>query len=374
MSVFTTRSVPFFDYPQVFLEHEKEILEIVADVGRRGAFILQQDVQQFEDALGQYIGVRHVIGVANATDALWMLCRAAGLGPGDEVVFCTHTMVATAAGIHFTGATPVPCETGRDFEMDAESVEKCVTPRTRAIMPTQLNGRCADMDALRKICDRHRLMLLEDSAQALGAKFKGQCAGTFGRGGVISFYPAKTLGCLGDGGCVVTNDDDVAFKVRQYRDHGRNAQLEAEVWCLNSRLDNLQAAILLYKLAYYDQWIKRRREIAALYQSRLADVEQLTLPPGPDADADRFDVFQNYEIAAEQRDALQTHLRQRGIGTIVQWGGAPVHLMRRLGFKHALPYTEQLFERLLLLPMNHFLSDDDVQYVCQEIRRFYGAP
>ena len=372
MTAIATRNVPFFDYPQVFREHEKEILEIVADVGRRGAFILQKDVDEFEEAIGRSIDARHVIGVANATDALWMLCRAAGLGPGDEVVFCTHTMVATAAGIHFTGATPVPCETGPDLVMDPSSAAKCITPRTKAIMPTQLNGRCADMDALRALCDQHGLMLLEDSAQALGAKFKGQCAGTFGHGGVISFYPAKTLGCLGDGGCVVTNDDEIASKVRQYRDHGRNADLEAEVWCLNSRLDNLQAAILLYKFKYYDHWIQRRREIAAMYQHRLADMEQLVLPPGRDDDADRFDVFQNYEIAAEQRDALRQHLRDRGVGTIIQWGGKPVHLMRRLGFQQELPYTEELFTRLLLLPMNHFLSDDDVEYVCQVIRAFYA--
>jgi dTDP-4-amino-4,6-dideoxygalactose transaminase len=372
MATSATHNVPFFNYPQVFLEDEQRILEIVADVGRRGAFILQKDVEEFEEAVGQRIGANHVIGVANATDALWMLCRAAGLGPGDEVIFCTHTMVATAAGIHFTGARPIPCETGWDHEMDPESVEQMITPKTKAIMPTQLNGRCADMDALRTICNKHGLILLEDSAQALGAKYKGQCAGTFGRGGVISFYPAKTLGCLGDGGCVVTNDNEIASKVRQYRDHGRNANLEAEVWCLNSRLDTLQAAILNFKLTKYDGWIERRRQLADLYQQGLADLAELTLPPGPSDDPDRFDIFQNYEIETDRRDELQAFLREQGVGTLVQWGGTPVHLMNKLEFDQSLPYTEELFSRLIMLPMNHFLSDEDVEYVCQAIRSFFG--
>ena len=372
MATSTTRNIPFFNYPQVFVEDEEKILEIVADVGRRGAFVLQNDVEEFEQALGNRTGARHVIGVANATDALWMLCRAAGLGPGDEVIFCTHTMVATAAGIHFTGATPVPCETGWDHEMDPKSVKQLITGKTKAIMPTQLNGRCADMDALQEICDQYGLTLLEDSAQALGAMYKSQCAGTFGLGGVISFYPAKTLGCLGDGGCVLTNDDEIAAKVRQYRDHGRNADLEAEVWCLNSRLDNLQAAILNYKLTKYDGWIERRRELAGLYHSSLSEVAELTLPPGPAEAPDRFDVFQNYEIEAEQRDALQAFLRERGVGTLIQWGGTPVHLMRKLGFDQSLPFTEELFGRMIMLPMNHFLSNEDVEYVCETIRAFYG--
>lgn len=372
MTSSTTRTVPFFNYPQVFLDDEQEILDIVADVGRRGAFILQNDVERFEQAIGKLIGAKHVVGVANATDGLWMLCRAAGLGPGDEVIFCTHTMVATAAGIHFTGAQPIPCETGWDHQMDPESVESLITPRTKAIMPTQLNGRCADMDALRAICDKHGLALLEDSAQALGAKYKGQCAGTFGLGGVISFYPAKTLGCLGDGGCVVTNDDEIAGKVRQYRDHGRNAELEAEVWCLNSRLDNLQAAILNHKLSKYDDNIVRRRSIARVYQQRLGHLTQLVLPPGPDDDLDRFDIFQNYEMEAAQRDALQAHLKDCGIGTLIQWGGKPVHEFPKLGFVQKLPFTEQLFERLLMLPMNQFLADSDVEYVCDSIIDFYS--
>ena len=367
------KNVPFFRYPDVFLDDESAILEIVADVGRRGAFILQGDVEQFEKSLACRIGAKHVVGVANATDALFMLCRASGMGSGDEVIFCSHTMVATAAGIHFSGATPVPVETGLDHEIDPGSVEAAVTPRTKAVMLTQLNGRCADMDTLRDICDKHGLFLLEDSAQALGAKYKGQCAGTFGRGGVFSFFPAKTLGCLGDGGCVVTNDDEIYEKVVLYRDHGRNSDLDVECWCLNSRLDNLQAAILNYKLSKYDEQIARRREIASLYQDLLCSVDHLVLPPGPNADPDRFDIFQNYEIEADRRDELRSHLADNGVGTLIQWGGKAVHEFRKLGFTEKLPFTEHLFTRLLMLPMNTSLSDEDVKYVCSVIMEFYSS-
>ncbi|WP_034622801.1 DegT/DnrJ/EryC1/StrS family aminotransferase [Desulfovermiculus halophilus] len=365
------RKVPFFVYPDVYRDDAEEIQKIVDDVGNRGAFILQKDLEQFEKNLSDYLGIKHVLGVGNATDGLYMLCRASGLGPGDEVLFCTHTMVATAAGISFSGATPVPVETGWDHEMDPSSVEQAITSKTKAIMPTQLNGRCADMDALQKIADKHGLFILEDSAQALGAKYKGKCAGSFGRGGVISFYPAKTLGCLGDGGCIITNDDEVYEQCKLFRDHGRIDTLEVVCWCLNSRLDNLQAAILDYKLTKYDQAISRRREIAGKYQEGLGGLDAVRLPPGPEQDADRFDIFQNYEIEAERRDELKSYLAENGIGTMIQWGGLPVHAMKKLGFTRSLPFTEQLFEKLLMLPMNTSLTDDDVEYVCATIRQFY---
>ncbi len=205
----------------------------------------------------------------------------------------------------------------------------------------------------------------------MGAKYKDEIAGSFGKGGVISFYPAKTLGCLGDGGCILTNDDEVYEKIHLYRDHGRAENLEVVCWAMNSRLDNLQAAILNHKLKTYDQKIARRREIARMYEDRLKDLDELVLPPGPDSDPDRFDIFQNYEIEAERRDGLKAYLADNGVGTLIQWGGMPVHVFRKLGFTQSLPYTEKLFERLLMLPMNTSLSDEDVEYVCEIVRKFY---
>ena len=368
----TDRTVPFFDYPDVFASDEETFTKIFVDVGRRGAFIQQKDLEEFECRIAAYLGARHVLGIANATDALHLAIRAIGIGPGDEVIFCSHTMVATAAAVHFAGGTPVPVECGADHLMDPQSVEAAITSRTKALLPTQLNGRTCDMDALQTIADKQGLQIIEDAAQALGAKFNDRCAGTFGSAACISFYPAKTLGCLGDGGCVITNDDNIHAKLRQLRDHGRNEAGEVKMWGLNSRLDNLQAAILNHKLTLYDAAIARRREIAQLYDTHLRDHPQLVLPPTPGCDAQHFDIYQNYELEAENRDQLQSFLKDKGVGTLVQWGGKAVHQFRDLGFTQQLPRTERLFERLLMLPMNTSLTDADVLYVCDCMSSFYA--
>jgi dTDP-4-amino-4,6-dideoxygalactose transaminase len=197
-------------------------------------------------------------------------------------------------------------------------------------------------------------------------------AGTFGAASAISFFPAKTLGSLGDGGAVLTSDDAIAQRVRRLGDHGRSGSGEIEDWGLNSRLDNLQAAILDWRLARLDSAIERRRSIARRYHARLSSLGPLVLPPAPDDAGPHFDTYQNYEIEAEQRDKLRAFLESRGIGTIVQWGGKAVHQWPALGFKVRLPFTERLFERLLLVPMNTSLSDDEADYVCDQISAFYG--
>ena len=365
MTPAAARSVPFFDYRRAFCAQEAELVEIFRDTGRRGAFILQEDLSRFEQNLTRFTGARYAWGVGNATDALLIALRAAGIGPGDEVIFCSHTMVATAAAIQFSGARPVPVECGADHLIDPESVAASITPRTRAILPTQLNGRTADMDALA----RFGLPLIEDAAQALGSRFNGQAAGTFGIASAISFYPAKMLGCLGDGGAVLTNDETVSRRIAELRSHGCNPGGQVVSWGLNSRLDNLQAAILDFRLRDLEGAIERRRAIAAFYRAALSEVEELVLPPydGPG----HFDVFQNYEVEASRRDELRAFLNAKGVGTLIPWGGNAVHQWQGLGFNIRLPRTEELFRRLLLLPMNPWLSDDDVAYVADCVRRFY---
>ena len=368
------RSVPFFDYPHLFLSEEQELTAIFRDVGLRGAFILQEDLIRFERNLANYLGVKYALGVGNATDGLLLALRAAGIGPGDEVIFCSHTMVATPAAIHFAGATPVPVECGDDHLIDPEAVESAVTPRTRAILPTQLNGRTADMQMLEVIAKRHNLAIIEDAAQALGSRFQGRAAGSFGLASAISFFPAKTLGCLGDGGAILTNSDQIYERVIQLRDHGRGLDGEIVSWGLNSRLDNLQAAILDFRLASYGTAVARRRELAGLYRDGLEAIPEVKLPPGPDDDPDHFDVFQNYEIEAEGRDELRAFLKARQIGTSLPWGGKAVHQWPRLGFTARLPFTERLFQRVLLLPLNLSLTHHDVHYICNTIEEFYRLP
>jgi len=367
-----SRVVPFFNYQGAFLAQRDAFLETIGDVIRRGAYIQQKDLADFEAHLASYLGVRHAIGVGNATDGLLMLCRAAGLGPGDEVIFPSHTMVASAAAVALVGATPVPVDIGEDHLIDPGAIEPAITPKTRAILPVQLNGRTCAMDTIIAIASRHHLVIIEDAAQALGSRYKGQFAGTFGIGGAFSFYPAKILGCLGDGGAVVTNDDEIARKVRLYRDHGRNpVSGEVELWGMNSRLDNLQAALLDYQFRDYQNTIERRRSLAALYQEGLGGVLGIGLPPGPSASSDHFDVFQNYEIEADRRDDLRSYLSDRGVGTIMQWGGKAVHQFPALGLTQSLPRTERFFRRCLMLPLNLTLEDEDVRYVCAMIRAFY---
>lgn len=256
--------------------------------------------------------------------------------------------------------------------LDAADVEKRITSKTKAIMPVQINGRTCDMDALRAVAEKHGVMIVEDAAQGLGSRFNGQCAGTFGKFGTISFYPAKLLGCFGDGGAIVTNDDEVASQIALLKDHGRNADGRVVAWGYNSRLDNMQAAVLDYKLKSYPQEIERRRSVAARYQAGLGDLAELRLPPAPDADARHFDVYQNYELEADRRDELRAHLDAQGVKTIIQWAGTPVHQFKELGFTVDLPKTDAFFKRCLMLPMNSAITDEEVDYIVKVIRGFYG--
>lgn len=365
--------IPFFRYSHLFDQYRDETLAAMIDVMERGAFILQKDCAEFERGIERFLSVKHAVGVANGTDGLIIALRAAGVQPGDEVIVPSHTYVASAAAIHFVGATPVLVDCLDDHLIDPDAVDAAVSSKTTCIMPIQLNGRTANMTALQQIADRHRLLIVEDAAQGLGSKFKGRNAGTFGVAAEFSLYPAKVLGCFGDGGLITTNDDRVAEKARLLRDHGRNDSGLVVSWGLNSRLDNLQAAILNVRLKHFHAEIERRRELARLYRDGLAEVEELLLPPGPDGDPDHFDVYQNYEVEADKRDDLRAHLERDGVRTIIQWAGTPVHGFGLPGVRVTdLPRTRLLFERCFLLPMNTSLADDEIRYVCSSIRRFYG--
>jgi len=370
----TSRPVPFFNYPRLFADDKTEFLRIIEDVGARGAFIFQQDLKDFESALAAYTGTKHAMGVANATDGLELAWLAIGLRPGDEVICSAHTMLATAAAIVTAGGKPVPVDIGSDNLIDPDAVAAAITPHTVGIMPTQLNGRTCDMDRLGAIVKGKGLFMVEDAAQALGSRFKGQHAGTFGQAAAISFFPAKVLGCLGDGGGVITGSDHLLDRMWQLHDHGRDQQGEVRSWGRNSRLDNLQAALLNFKLKSYDVVIARRRAIAARYQSLLGDMPELQLPPAPDADPRHFDIYQNYELQADRRDELKEHLKARQIGTLIQWGGKAIHQWERLGFTCRLPAVERFFTRCIMLPMNMFITDADVDHVASAIRAFYGRP
>ncbi len=368
----STRAIPFFNYPALLAQHRSEILATVERVLASGRLILQEDLERFEASLAHYLGVKHAFGVGNGTDGLLLALIASGIGRGDEVIMPSHTFVATGAAVHHAGATPVLADCRDDHLLDPSSVRSKITRRTKAIVPVQLNGRTCEMDVLEALAKEHGLIIVEDAAQGLGSAYRGKKAGTFGRAAMFSFYPAKVLGCFGDGGGVVTNDDVVADRVKTLRNHGRMDDGNVREWSFNSRLDNLQAALLDLKLRSFDQEVRRRREIAEIYQDRLADLDDLMLPPAPDADLRHFDAYQNYELEAGRRDDLREHLEASGVHTILQWGGKAIHHFPALGFKADLPVTERIIARSFLLPMNTSLTDDDVHYVCDVINAFYA--
>ena len=369
--------VPFFDWKALYAERAEEYRRIVDETASAGGFILQAAVDAFEAALAAYLGVRHAIGLSDCTNAMLLGLRASGLKPGDEVIMPGHGFIAAAQSIHFAGGTVVPVELkDHDWLIDPDAIRAAITPYTRAIMAVHVNGRVCDMAAIRAIADDRGLLVVEDAAQALGATIDGVPAGRFGQWGAFSFYPSKTLGCFGDAGALVTDDDAIAERVRAMRNHGAGPDkiipADCAIWGTNARIDNLHAAILTYKLGWYDQAIARRRAIAARYHDAFQGIAELDLPPSPDADPTRFDVFQNYEMCCGRRDKLRVHLANLGIGTIVQWGGTGIHQFRNLGLERLLPRTDRFFARSLLIPMNHLLSDAQVGRVIDGVRGFFA--
>lgn len=366
--------VKFFDYPLQFKIHQKEYMEIIKNVLSRGAYILCEDVERFEHNLAKFVGTKYAVGVGNCTDALLLSMYAAGICPGDEVITVSHTFVATVEVIKFLGAKPVFIDIADDHCMDVNLVESAITPRTKAIVPVQLNGRiCTNMDKLVEIAKKRNLIIIEDSAQSLGATYKGKSAGTFGLAGNFSFYPAKLLGTFGDAGAVVTNNKKFAEKIRMLRNHGRGEGTAINLWGLNCRIDNLHAAILDYKLKKLLAWIKRRREIAKMYDEGLSNILELKLPPAPVENERHYDVFQNYELEAEKRDELKTFLFKKGIEAPIQWGGKAVHQFGLSDLRHfELHRTENLFKRALMLPLYPELENKQVNYVIDSIKEFYS--
>ena len=365
--------VRFIDYPAQFQKMEDELMGAIHTVLSRGDLMLRQQLRDFEAHLAAFTGTRHAVGTSNCTDALHLTLRAAGVGPGQEVVTVAHTFVATVAAIHHAGATPVLIDIGEDHLMDMDRLAAAITPRTRAIVPVHLNGRLCDMDRLLGLAADSGLLVIEDAAQALGASLNGTRAGAFGVAGCFSFYPAKLLGAFGDAGALTTHSADIAEKVAALRDHGRTGPGEVSGWSFNCRMDNLQAALLDLKLPRVPEWIRQRRQLAAMYHERLFGLEPLLLLPPPPVDAGpRFDVFQNYEVEAMDRDGLVAFLKSRGVEILLPWGGKAVHQFKTLELTHfSLPRTERLFRDVLMLPLHTELQDDHVDYVCEAIRDFY---
>ena len=365
--------IPFYDYARMNASEKEYVWPRLEDVLSRSDFILRDDLAQFEIELAKYIHAAEVVGVANGTDAIWLALIAAGVEPGDEVIIPSHTYIATADAVKFVGGIPVLVDCSDDHSISPQAIEEAISPKTRAIIPVNLNGRACDLFTIIDLAKKNGLVVIEDNAQGLGARLMGKSTGTFGVASTLSFYPAKNLGCYGDGGAVVTNSPEIGKRIKQLRNHGRNEEGEVVTWGFNSRLDNLQAAILSSKLLYLESSIERRRTLASQYCEGLVGVEQIKLPAPPTRGTDYFDSFQNFEIEAENREELRQHLVKDGIGTILPWAGKAVHEFDLPGIRVMnLSNTDKIFKKIMLLPMNQYLTNDEVDVVVKSIRRFYG--
>ena len=349
--------IPFLDLKAPYLELKQELDEAIARVVSSGWFIGGGEVDQFEADYAQYCCSTHAVGVANGLDALHLALRAMDVGPGDEVIVPSNTYIATWLAVSQCGATPVPVEPdARTYNIDPALIEAAITPRTKVILPVHLYGQPADMDPILAIARKHSLRVLEDGAQAHGARYKGQRLGTHGDAVAWSFYPGKNLGGMGDGGAVTTNDAQLADRIRVLRNYGSRVKYVNEVQGYNSRLDPLQAAILSVKLAHLDEWNARRSVIAAQYQQCLEGCG-LTLPHVPDWAGPAWHL---YVVQHPQRDVLQQALADSGVGTLIHYP-IPPHLQQAYTsacyVQGQFPMAEQIANFALSLPIGPHLDE-----------------
>jgi len=371
MTAVSSDPVPYVDLPAQHAPLKAEILAAVERVLERGDFILGEAVEAFEQRLAALIGVRFAVGCGNGTDALQLALRALGIGAGDEVITPPNSFVASTSCIRLAGAMPIFVDVDATYNIDPNQIEAAITPRTKAIMPVHLTGRPAHMERILAVAAKHKLAIVEDSAQAILAEFDGKKAGSTGTLGCFSLHPLKTLNACGDGGVVTTNDEKLATRLRTLRNLGLQTRDDCVEWSVNSRLDTLQAAILLVKLDHLEAWTDARRANAARYRTLLANVPGLTLPT--DSPRER-QVYHTFVVQAERREALHAYLGERGIGTSVHYP-VPIHLQtaaRELGYQRgAFPVTERQADRILSLPVHHTLRPDQLDRVAATIREFY---
>ena len=355
--------ISFLDLKAPYLELKQEIDDAIARVVSSGWFIGGPEVDQFEAEYAAYCGANHAVGVANGLDALHLALRAMDVGPGDEVIVPSNTYIATWLAVSQCGATPVPVEPdAQGYNIDPAQIEAAISPRTKVILPVHLYGQPADMDPILVIARKHGLKVLEDGAQAHGAKYKGKRLGAHGDAVAWSFYPGKNLGAMGDGGAVTTNDPQIADRLRVLRNYGSRVKYVNEVQGYNSRLDPLQAAILRVKLVHLDDWNTRRSAIAAQYQVGLNGCGFI-LPFVPDWAEPAWHL---YVVLSPQRDALQKALADAGVGTLIHYP-IPPHIQgayTTLGFnKGAFPIAERIHCEVLSLPMGPHLDFDSATQV-----------
>lgn len=361
--------VPYLDLKAQYRSIKPEIDAAIARVLESSQFVLGAEVAEFEKEFAAYCGTSESIALNSGTSALHLALLAAGVGPGDEVITVPFTFVASVAAILYAGARPVLVDIEpRSFNMDPNAIQGAITPRTRAILPVHLYGQSADMDPIMEIAKRHRLIVIEDAAQAHGAKYKGRSVGSIGDIGCFSFYPTKNLGAYGEGGAITTNNSEYAQKIRMLRDWGQDRKYHHVLRAFNYRMEGLQGAILRVKLRHLESWTDARRAIAARYNQLLAgtDIERPTEMPGA------RHVYHLYTVRSDHRDSLRTTLDADGIQTAVHYS-IPAHLQPAyadLGYgKGSLPQSETAADRVLSLPIYPELSEQSVEEVATAVKK-----
>ena len=357
--------VPFIDFYPQYEEIREEIDAGLKAVFEKGNFILGEEEKQFEEDFAHYCQAKHAIGVNSGTDALYLALGTKGIGPGDEVIVPAFTFIASALCVSYTGATPVFVDVESEtYNVDPDAFARAITPRTKAVIVVHLYGQPAHMDEILAVARQHGVTVIEDACQAHGAFYKDRKVGSLGDLACFSFYPTKSLGAFGDGGMIVTSDDEVAQKAYMLRDYGRDSRYDHKIKGFNSRLDTVQAVILAAKLKRLDKWNAMRAQNAQRYRERLEGLDGVT---APDVQPDRTHVYQTYAIRlADRRDEVLAALKERGIGVLIHY---PIPLHRQTAYADAgyaagdFPVAEQLAKEVLSLPMFPHMSQEQVDYV-----------
>jgi dTDP-4-amino-4,6-dideoxygalactose transaminase len=375
------KKIQMVDLRSQYLKIKDEIDAGIQEVIDSCAFVNGPAVKNFQADLEAYLGVKHVIPCANGTDALQVSMMALGLKPGDEVITTSFTFIATAEVIALLGLTPVLVDVEADtFNIDPEAVEKAITPKTKAIVPVHLFGQCANMEALQKIADKHKLFIIEDACQAIGADYiyddgTKKKAGAMGEIGCTSFFPSKNLGCYGDGGAIFTNDDKLAEEMRSVVNHGMKVRYYHDIIGVNSRLDSIQAAVLGVKLKHLDEYADERNRAADYYNNAFQDYPQLKTPVKWDKTTHVFHQY-TLQVPEESRDNLKSWLQEKGVPAMIYYP-VPLHLQKAyedLGYRRGnMPVSEKLSTRVLSLPMHTELNEEQLGYITDQISAFFNT-
>lgn len=366
-------SVPFFDLKRQIVQIKPEINTQISETIESAAFILGPKVSELEKIAANFLNVKHAIGVASGTDALMLAIKALGIESGDEVITSPFTFVATIDAICYHSAKPVFVDiTTKTFNLDPLKIEKAITKKTKAILPVHLYGNPADMDEINIIAKKYNLKVIEDCAQAISAKYKDAFVGSISDIGCFSFFPTKNLGCFGDGGLVTTNSDDLANTIKMLKAHGSKTTYHYDCVGYNSRLDSIQAAILIARFAHLKDWTEKRRKNAFLYRKLLSNIPAIKLPEEKE---NIFHVYNQFTIFAEQRDNLMSFLKSKNIGCMVYYP-LSLHLQKAfdvLGYKKGdFPESEKAQQSVLSLPIFPELFPEEIEEVSAAIKEFYG--